>query len=236
MNKIMLAVKNRDAGALAHLMPDATSGRVVNPVAEGLVDALFTNLSQIFSVARKTPEDMAAMKQQWIMAFAENNITTRDQLAAGMRMARQQTTDFWPSCGKFIGWCKDGFAAAAGLPTIDDAIDEFERYSANRDRYESAEVFPWSAPVLYWIVLDVRKAMYRYNHTEVETRKALQAQLTRWAKKLTAGETVPFPVVQITHQTREPAPAELIDKTGEYQRKGAALLARIRSKQTGKTS
>ncbi|KEY58476.1 replication protein P [Serratia sp. DD3] len=233
-NQVFAAIQNRDAGALAQYLPKDNQ-RVVNPLAEKLVDQLFLNLAQIFSTGRRTPEETGAMKQQWIMAFAENGITTKAQIAAGMRIARQQYTDFWPSCGKFIGWCKEAYSTAAGLPSLDDALAEFERYCANRDRYESAEAFPWSSPVLYWIVLDVRRAMYRYNHTEAETKKALQAQLTRWTKKIAAGETVPTPAAQIENKTRAPSTAELMDKDGEYQRKGAELLAMIRAKQKGAT-
>lgn len=234
MNKVMSAIQNRDAGALVSMMPKEPQRRVVNDQAEKLVDALFANLMQIFPAARQTvlstPEDIAAAKRQWILAFAENGITSLEQVKAGMRMARQQATDFWPSCGKFIGWCKEGSAAAAGLPTIDEVMAEFERYSANRDRYESPEVFPWSAPVMYWLVLDVRKAMYRYNHTEAETRKTVKNQLNLWAKKLAVGESIPMPVVQIAHKTRIPAVCELMDETGEYRRRGAEILSQIREK------
>ncbi|MGL5389154.1 MAG: replication protein P [Serratia sp. (in: enterobacteria)] len=239
MNKLMVVVQNRDGGALASMMPKEPQRRVVNDQAEKLVDALFTNLMQIFPAARQTalstPEDVAAAKRQWILAFAENGITSLEQVKAGMRMARQQATDFWPSCGKFIGWCREGAAAVAGLPSIDDVIAEFDRYSAQHDLHESAEAFPWSHPVMYWIVLDVRKAMHRYNHTEAETRKAAQTQLNLWAKKLAAGEPIPTPVIQIANKQRPPAPAQLLDTNGDYQRIGSEMLARIRAK-TGRTS
>ena len=240
MNKFMSAVQSRDGGALARMMPAEPQARVVNGNAEKLVDLLFTNLMQVFPAAKQTalstPAEVAAAKRQWILAFAENGITSVEQLQAGMRMARQQESDFWPSCGKFIGWCKEGAAVAAGLPSIDDAVDEFDRFSAQRDLHESAEEFPWVHPVMYWIVTDVRHSMHRYNHTEAETRKSIQHQLGRWAKRLAKGERIPQPAPQITHKEHIPAPSELMDKDGKYQRKGEELLARLRSKREGESS
>ncbi|EFE98257.1 replication protein P [Serratia odorifera] len=223
MNKLMQAVQSRDAGTLARMMPSEPAQRVVNNNAEKLVDLLFKNLMQIFPAARNTalstPEDIAAAKRQWILAFAENGITTADQLRAGMRMARQQESDFWPSCGKFIGWCKAGAAEFAGLPSLDEAVTEFDKYAATRSQYPSAEEFPWSHPAMYWIVIDVRRAMHRYNHTEAETRRAIQNQLNGWAKRLAKGEPVPTPAAQIAAPKTPtgPTPAQLL--LAEYERR-----------------
>ena len=98
MNKFMSAVQNRDGNALARMMPAEPQARVVNGNAEKLVDLLFVNLMQVFPAAKQTalstPAEVAAAKRQWITAFAENGITSVEQLQAGMRMARQQESDF----------------------------------------------------------------------------------------------------------------------------------------------
>ncbi len=236
MNKFMSAIQNRDGGALARMMPAEPQARVVNGNAEKLVDLLFTNLMQVFPAAKQTalstPAEVAAAKRQWILAFAENGITSVEQLQAGMRMARQQESDFWPSCGKFIGWCKTGAALNAGLPSVDEVEVEFKRYSANRGHVRP-EDFNWSAPVMYWIVIDVRHQMLQYNHTESEIRKSIQQHLNRWAKRLAKGERVPTPAPQIAYKKIIPAPSELMDKDGKFQRKGEELLARIRAKKQG---
>ncbi|HFD2060288.1 TPA: replication protein P [Serratia marcescens] len=236
MNKFMSAIQNRDGGALARMMPAEPQARVVNENAEKLVDLLFTNLVQVFPAAKqtalRTPAEVDAAKRQWILAFAENGITSVEQLQAGMRMARQQESDFWPSCGKFIGWCKTGAALNAGLPSVDEVEAEFKRYSANRGHVRP-EDFNWSAPVMYWIVIDVRHQMLQYNHTESEFRKSIQQHINRWAKRLAKGERVPTPAPQIAYKKNIPAPSELMDKDGKFQRKGEELLARIRAKKQG---
>lgn len=226
MNKMMMAVKNRDGAALAQLMPEEQPQRVVNADAEKLVDVLFTNLMQIFPAARQTalstPADIAAAKRQWILAFAESGVTTLDQVKAGMRIARQQETDFWPSCGKFIGWCKSAAAQSAGLPSVDEVMAEFNQYCARRGDYASPADYPWSTPVMYWVVTDVRRLMFQNNSTEGEVRKSVQRHLTIWAKRLAKGEQIPAPVVMISAPRVPvgPTPAQLM--YAEYQKKKQA--------------
>ncbi|MDP9704114.1 UNVERIFIED_ORG: hypothetical protein J2W64_001300 [Rahnella aquatilis] len=223
VNKMMMAVKNRDGAALAKLMPEEQPQRVVNADAEKLVDVLFTNLMQIFPAARQTalstPADVAAAKRQWIMAFVESGLTTLEQVQAGMRVARQQETDFWPSCGKFIGWCKSGAAQAAGLPSVDEVMAEFNQYCARRGDYSTPAAYPWSAPIMYWIVTDVRRLMFQNNLTEGEVRKSVQRQLIIWAKRLAKGEQVPAPVVMLSAPKAPagPTPAQIM--YDEYLRK-----------------
>ena len=167
MKKLISAVNNRDSGVLASMM-DHQQKRVVNAEAKELVDALFENLLLIFPAAQntvlKTADDVAAMKRQWILAFAENGIRRVDQLRAGMRMARHQESDFWPS--KFISWCCESGRVAAGLPSDEDVMAEFQRYARNHDRYSTPETYPWTHDVMYWVVLDVRRLMHKYNYTE----------------------------------------------------------------------
>ncbi|HAV9393712.1 TPA: hypothetical protein JLG24_000396 [Escherichia coli] len=131
---------------------------VVNMSAERLVDALFKQLKQLFPAAvvtnLKTPEQEVAAKQQWIAAFAEGGIRTREQVSAGMRHARASESPFWPSPGQFIKWCKDS-KMVLGV-TIDDVMAEFHRYSKEKSLYPGGpERFPWRHPVMYWVVCDM---------------------------------------------------------------------------------
>ncbi|MFU2149006.1 replication protein P, partial [Hafnia paralvei] len=109
-HRLMSAIANRDGSALARMSNPATQAMqgVVNPDAENLVDALFRQLKQVFPAASQTnlrrPEDENAAKKQWIAAFAENGIRTREQLSAGMQHARSSESPFWPSPGQFIAW------------------------------------------------------------------------------------------------------------------------------------
>ncbi len=87
----------------------------MNISAERLVDALFKQLKQLFPAAEqtnlKTAQQETDAKRQWIAAFAEGGIRTREQVSAGMRHARASESPFWPSPvnslsgAKTARWC-----------------------------------------------------------------------------------------------------------------------------------
>ncbi|USS95526.1 replication protein P [Serratia symbiotica] len=236
MNTLISAVNNRDSGVLASIM-DHQQKRVVNAKAEELVDALFENLLLIFPAVQntvlKTADDVAAMKRQWILAFAENGIRRVDQLRAGMRMARHQESDFWPSCGKFISWCCESGRVAAGLPSDEDVMAEFKRYTRNHYRYSTPEAYPWTHDVMYWVVLDVRRLMHKHNYTEGEVSRSIKSHMGKWERELNAGRAIPEPVKQLADKRRPPA-ADILDPDGlaGYERVGKAFLAHLREKST----
>ncbi|HHO0151471.1 TPA: replication protein P, partial [Enterobacter asburiae] len=164
-NQIMQAVNGRDGALLSRMANgSANQQKVINPEAEGLVDSLFRQLKQIFPASTqtnlKTDADEKTAKRQWIAAFSENGIRTREQLSAGVRHARASESPFWPSPGQFIKWCKDsGTVLGIGLA---DVMNEFHRYSREKGLHTGgAEAFPWSHDVMYWIVTDTRRAMYQ---------------------------------------------------------------------------
>lgn len=236
MNRLISAVQNRDAGALARIAENPVQERVVNANAEKLVDALFDNLIRLFPAARNTilatPEDVAAMKRQWILAFVDGGITTVDQVRAGVKMARTQGNDFWPSCSKFIAWCRETDRAALGLPSDDDVMDEFQRYARDYYQHTSPEGFNWSHPVMYWVVLDVRHLMHEHNYTSNEVLRSIQKHMRVWEKKIRSGEPIPSPMKQIADKRRPPSVADSLDPNGTagYRQKGAEMLARIRER------
>ena len=146
-NQIMQAVNVRDGALLSRMANgNADQQKVINPEAEGLVDSLFRQLKQIFPASTqtnlKTDADEKTAKRQWIAAFSENGIRTREQLSAGVRHARASESPFWPSPGQFIKWCKDsGTVLGIGLA---DVMAEFHRYSREKGLHTGgAEAFPW---------------------------------------------------------------------------------------------
>ncbi|EPN4218081.1 replication protein P, partial [Cronobacter sakazakii] len=102
--QLIQAIAHRDSQTLARLASkyqpaqERTAKSVVNTEAERLVDSLFRQLKQVFPASAatnlRTDTDEAVAKQQWIMAFAENGITSREQLSAGMKKARASLSPF----------------------------------------------------------------------------------------------------------------------------------------------
>jgi len=195
------AVNNRDGALLARMVGgNPAPDKVLGSEAELLVDSLFRQLKQIFPAAASTSlkdeENEKTTKRQWVLAFAENGIRTREQLSAGVRHARASNNDFWPSPGKFISWCKDS-STVLGV-NVQDVMDEFHRYNREKGYHTGgAEKFPWKKPVLYWIVCETRRAMYQRQLSEAEVEKYAAKQLESWAKKVSAGESIPDPIISL---------------------------------------
>ncbi|MTC55258.1 MULTISPECIES: replication protein P [Providencia] len=191
------AIANRDAGALAKIAQDSTPQKVVNPLAEQLVDVLFRNLKQIFPAAVNTifknESDELAAKRQWVAAFAENGITTREQLQNGMRHARVSNNPFWPAVGQFIEWCKQEDYAAMGLPTEDELFNIFKKYCSERGWGK----FNWQSSACYWMVTKIYSEMRSKNLSDSEVRKLCTSELKTMANRIKSGEKIPEPVQMI---------------------------------------
>ncbi|MDR2241843.1 MAG: DNA replication protein [Providencia alcalifaciens] len=191
------AIANRDAGALARMAQSSTPQKVVNPQAEQLVDVLFRNLKQIFPAAVNTifknESDELAAKRQWIAAFAENGITTREQLQNGMRHARASDNPFWPAVGQFIKWCKQEDFTQLGLPTEAELYEVFKKYCSERGWRR----FNWPSNACYWIVTKVYSEMRSRNLNDSEVIKLCSSELKVMANKIKSGEKIAAPILQL---------------------------------------
>lgn len=73
------------------------------------VNELFRELKSCFpawGVAIKSGAQQDETKRQWVKSFMENRINTPELIEAGMVKARAQPSDFFPSPGKFVEWCR----------------------------------------------------------------------------------------------------------------------------------
>lgn len=89
----------------------ATQGPQIDDSAEKVISQAVSALMNIFPgyrAALKTQDDVDGYKKQMTKALLEANVTSVALLQNGMKMARQQQTDFLPSTGKFVAWCLDG--------------------------------------------------------------------------------------------------------------------------------
>lgn len=87
--------------------------------------------------------------------------------------------------------------------TLVDVMNEFHRYSREKGLHTGgAERFPWSHPVMYWVVTDTRRAMYQRQLSEAETEKYAAKKLEDWALKVAAGEQIPSPVLALENNQK----------------------------------
>ncbi|EQB4040718.1 replication protein P [Cronobacter sakazakii] len=216
---------NRTISRLAgkyHPAPERPEQGVVNTEAECLVDALFRQLKQVFPASAatnlRTEAEEAAAKQQWIMAFAENGIVRREQLAAGMKRARASLSPFWPSPGQFIDWCREGEFEQAGLPAVAELLAMMRTYCARRGLYASPADYPWKHPAHYWLVTGLYSGMRLNGWTERELAEQAKVELLKMARRIASGETILDPVPMIEKPRPQPVSRE----------RGLEIIARLR--------
>jgi len=203
MNRdIYHAVTTRDGTVLSGMVaPYREQQKVVNSEAESLVDTLFRQLKQIFPAAvntnLRTEADESTAKKQWIAAFAEGGIRTRDQLSAGMQYARSSESPFWPSPGQFVSWCLLGAQKQAGLPTCNELVAMIYDYCNRRGYYASPEAYPWEQHSHYWMVTALYSGMRANNWSDGELRRRAAVELSAMAKRILAGENIPAPKAMI---------------------------------------
>ncbi|MFR9719901.1 replication protein P [Aeromonas diversa] len=114
-------------------MPSEVGSIPVRPVAASVseqdtqvVAKLFEQLKVIFPAWQRAfpnPEMQARALREWTVALVEANCTSREQLSQGMRTARSQGGEWFPSTSRFIKWCEIT-PESLGLPTLELALRE----------------------------------------------------------------------------------------------------------------
>lgn len=109
---------------------------IIDQQAEQIIDQVFIQLALIFpgwktNWKSDNPENqhemIDAVKMQWLKGFVENGVNSFEQIERGFKKARQIESDFLPSCGKFIGWCKPTHDEL-GIPSQSEALKLCFRY------------------------------------------------------------------------------------------------------------
>lgn len=163
---------------------------LVNETAERLVNRVFEQLlASCPRLSYYTAEQVATAKQQWILGFAENGITTVEQVKQGMKALRAKEDDFVPSVGKFIGWCKVVDYTQLGLPTLEKLLKRLNHFTAYG--LEEADKFSFKSDAEYWLITDLYRRERRYLWQESTLRSQAEQALLKMAKRIQAGENIP---------------------------------------------
>ncbi|MEL2244067.1 replication protein P [Leclercia adecarboxylata] len=210
---------------IAHGMPEAPAERPQVEQTAEIFNALFSALRAAFPAAMagfREQSDFNELRRQWVLAFQENGITTMAQVAAGMRIARRQEKPFLPSPGQFVAWCKEG-RSLLGF-SVDDVMIEYWEWRRLVFRFPTSEQYPWPAPVLYHICIELRRQSTDRQMTEKEMRQAAGKVLAGWEERVAAGKPVP-PIrraIAAPAKASGPTPAEIL--MAEYKKRKAAGL------------
>lgn len=163
---------------------------LVNETAERLVNRVFEQLlASCPRLSYYTAEQVATAKQQWILGFAENGITTVEQVKQGMKALRAKEDDFVPSVGKFIGWCKVIDYETLGLPSLEQLLKRLNHFAFFG--LEEADKFSFKSDAEYWLITDLYRRERRYLWQESTLRSQAEQALLVMAKRIQAGENIP---------------------------------------------
>ena len=178
---------------------------LVNETAERLVNRVFEQLlASCPRLSYYTAEQVATAKQQWILGFAENGITTVEQVKQGMKALRAKEDDFVPSVGKFIGWCKVVDYTQLGLPTLEKLLKRLNHFAAYG--LEEADKFSFKSDAEYWLITDLYRRERRYLWQESTLKNQAQLALDSMAKRILSGEQIP-PRAMAIEKPKEYIPA-----------------------------
>lgn len=211
---------------IAHGMPEAPAERPQVEQTAEIFNALFSALRAAFPAAMagfREQSDFNELRRQWVLAFQENGITTMAQVAAGMRIARRQEKPFLPSPGQFVAWCKEG-RSLLGF-SVDDVMTEYWKWRRLVFRFPTSEQYPWPAPVLYHICIELRRQSTDRQMTEKEMRHAASSVLAGWEQRVAEGKPIPPVRRALAAPAKDcgPTPAEML-KAQYAQRKAAGLV------------
>lgn len=193
------------------------AGRVA---VEGLVNRLFRQIRDNRPAWRQAWATTAALesaKLQWLAAFVENGIHDWDrQIELGLRRLREDESDFVPSPGKFIAWCRPT-AEMLGLPSDQDAWREAVNGCADPERWR------WSHEAVRTAAESVGFWELRQGDGGTDSlRRRFAAAYGQVLNRVARGEPV-SPPVRVLECDDARSAAELADRAAEQ-----ALQERLR--------
>jgi hypothetical protein len=137
-----------------------------------LINKLFEQLKTIFPAWRQAFKDQREVdlaKKQWVLGFQESGVTDWAMIEHGLKKARQCESDFLPSVGKFIGWCRDYVYSATSAAKPDVAYTQLLDWTMQPKR-RAADL----PPQLWWCYQQI--GAYEWAHmTGKEQRQAFNA-------------------------------------------------------------
>ncbi|EFO4711138.1 replication protein [Escherichia coli] len=181
---------------------------------------LWELMGEVYS-NRWTQKNGAAPSKLWI---AQIGAMTEQQIRQVCRqcMDRCRAGETWPpDLAEFVALISESGANPFGL-TVDAVMEEYRRWRNESWRYDGSDKYPWSQPVLYHICLEMRSKGIERQMTEGELKRLAERQLTKWAKHVSNGLSVPPVRRQLAAPKRPsgPTPIELLKQ--EYERRKAA--------------
>lgn len=138
--------------------------------AARVINQIFDELQSIFPAWRNAlPNDkaVALAKRNYVKAMISGGVVSMAQVRTGLDRARQEETDFFPSCGKFVAWCD-----------TEDWRPAYERLIARK---------PAQSDVEKLVRQDVAYAI-RHDLSEAQAEKRFAERFRYWKQRERSGD------------------------------------------------
>lgn len=103
-----------------------TVSEPLSPAIAELVNQLFTFFYSIcrgFDKQYHDPKRLNMEKTQWMKAFQDEKILSREQIEHAIKRTRRESPIYTPTIGQFLDWCTPS-NDALGIPSLDCAYGE----------------------------------------------------------------------------------------------------------------
>jgi len=170
------------------------------------INDIFKSLQASFPAWKQafpSDKELSLAKKVWTKGLMESGITSLNEIKLGMRMARASGSDFFPSVGKFVGWCKPT-PEAFGLPVNQAAYNEAcnQAHMASRGK--------WTHPGVYHAASQTGFFNLAHSTPGDATNKQFDHNYTVTLRKVMAGEDFELPIATaIEQQAHIPTEEEL---------------------------
>jgi hypothetical protein len=181
------------------------------------VNDIFRALQGAFPAWRAAFPDDASLKSAkatWVKGLIEAGITDMEQIARGVRKARQSPSDFFPSVGRFIGWCKPS-PEDAGLPPVSSAFREVCMYAGRVYEHE------WSHPGVYEAGRRVGWFDLRMYEAPAQLEKSFRDVYGQVCEEILMGGTFEVPVPDASRLEHHASGREVMTEEAKVAGRGA---------------
>jgi hypothetical protein len=203
------------------------SGQVAQPQqGPSLSDAAARNVNDIFRALQASfpawrnafPDDasLKAAKASWVKGLMAAGVTDLSQIARGVEKARLSESDFFPSVGKFISWCRVQ-PADLGLPPDDVAWLEANHHSHH------VLIHQWTHPAIY--EAGRRTGWFEIRNGDA-TQKAFSSHYQAVAGEIAEGAVFTMPAADSTRLEHHTNGTKV--QTEQAKQTGKAALAELK--------
>lgn len=213
---------------------------IIDDFAKNIINKVFDQLSVIFPAWKynwqsddpsQPDKVLKAAKMEWTKAFNENSINTMEQIKHGFIAARRANSDFLPSCGKFISWCKPS-PESLGYPPINEAMKQCIKHRANQSMFSPQNIY--IRPMI--IELCKRVDWWMINHADnAKSRKEADDHFKEMYHELISSDyTEPKATDDLRLPTQETVKAGMSDEQkADKQKRDLESIRAIKAKFKG---